>query len=155
MQEWKTDHNLLYLACEQLVIAVRQPEREWCTRARQPMKELCTRVIHLLIEDLCIGIRQLQLWVRHLPLESHALYQIKFPSHKWIPIRRVRTTRWFLRSTVAGDCHRIKLQWVKPAVKSKTWFSNINLNSRINITIYKSPGVATQTNRLVKNFTKA
>ena len=44
---------LLYLACEQIVIGVkqlqrknwvRQAKREWCTRARQPMKELCTNL---------------------------------------------------------------------------------------------------------------
>ena len=77
MQERKTNHTLLYLAYEQMVIKVRQlqrnnwvrqPKREWCTRARQPMKEFCKGVREHLIEDLCVGVRYLQLGVRQLPL---------------------------------------------------------------------------------------
>ena len=79
MQEWKTNHILLYLACEQMVSGVNQlqkkncvrpPKREWYTRVRQSIVELCTGVRQLLIEDLCVGVRQLQLGVRHPPLEG-------------------------------------------------------------------------------------
>ena len=65
-----SNHALLYLACEQMVLGVRQlqgkkwvrqPKKEGCTRARQPMKELCTGVRHLPLEDFCVGVRQLQL----------------------------------------------------------------------------------------------
>ena len=48
---------------------VRQPKREWCTRARQLMKELCTRVRQLPIKDLCIELDGSNL-VRNLPLED-------------------------------------------------------------------------------------
>ena len=81
------DHILLYLACEQMVIGirqlptkdwVRQPKREWCTRGRQLMNELCMRVRHLLIEDLCLG-------VRHLPLEDLciAVRQLQLGDMNW------------------------------------------------------------------------
>lgn len=70
MQERKVNHILLYVVCEQMVIEVKllqrkdwikQPNREWCTRAGQPMKELRKGVRHLPIEDLCVGVRELQL----------------------------------------------------------------------------------------------
>ena len=79
MQERKSNHILLYLACEQTVFGAkqlqiknraRQPEREWCTRARQPMEELCTGVRQLPIEDLCDEVKQLQSAVRNLLMED-------------------------------------------------------------------------------------
>lgn len=74
-----TNHTLMYLAIEHMVIGVRQLQRkkwarqlvnESCTRARQPMDKLCTRVRHFPMEDLCVRVRQLQLGVRHIPLED-------------------------------------------------------------------------------------
>lgn len=62
------NHILMYLACGQMIIEVRQLLRnKW---ARQPMDRLCTRVRQLLMEDLCVGVQQLHLGVRHLPLED-------------------------------------------------------------------------------------
>jgi hypothetical protein len=69
MQERKTTYILMYLACEQTIFVVgqlqrknwiKQPAREWCTRARQPLKQLCIGVRQLLIEDLCVGVRELR-----------------------------------------------------------------------------------------------
>ena len=66
MQELKTSHILLHLACGQMVFGVRQllrknwakqPKKDWCTRARQPMKLLCMGVRQFPIEDLCVGVR--------------------------------------------------------------------------------------------------
>ena len=37
------------------------------------MKELCKGVGQLLIEDLCVGVSQLQRGVRHLPLEDRCV----------------------------------------------------------------------------------
>ena len=71
MQERKTSHIWLYLACDQMVFGVRQLQRnnwvkqhkrECFTRAIQPMMELCMGVRQLL-GDLCVG-------VRHLPLKD-------------------------------------------------------------------------------------
>jgi hypothetical protein len=79
MQERKTNHTLMYLACEQMVFGViqlqkqnwvTQTKRECCTRASQPMKELCMGVRQLPIEDICIRVRQLQLRVSYLPPED-------------------------------------------------------------------------------------
>jgi hypothetical protein len=57
MQERKSNHILLCLACEQMVFEVKQLQRKnW---VRQPMKELCTLgVRQLIIKDLCVGVRQ-------------------------------------------------------------------------------------------------
>ena len=49
---------------------VTQPKKEWCTMARHPMKELPMGVRQLPIEDVCIGVRQIQLGVSGLPLED-------------------------------------------------------------------------------------
>ena len=66
----KTTHTLMYLACEQIVIGVRQlhmkkkarqPINEMCTWARQHMDILCTGVRQLLMKDFCIGVRHLAL----------------------------------------------------------------------------------------------
>ena len=63
-----TYHALMYLACEQIVIRVIQfQKKKW---ARQPMDILCTEVRQLSIQDLCIGVKRLQLGVRHFPFES-------------------------------------------------------------------------------------
>jgi hypothetical protein len=52
---------LRYLACEHMMTRVRQLQmKKW---AKQPMNILC-------MGDLCVGVRQLQLGVRHLPLED-------------------------------------------------------------------------------------
>ena len=48
----------------------RQPVNELCNRARQPMDNFYTRVRQFTMEDLCVGVRQLQLGVRHLNLEE-------------------------------------------------------------------------------------
>ena len=65
-----TNHTLMYLACEQMVIGViqlqskkwvRQPTNELCTKARQPMDILCTGGRQIPLEDLFVGARQLQL----------------------------------------------------------------------------------------------
>jgi hypothetical protein len=80
--DWKkkmTYHALMYLAGEQTVIGVRQlhkkkwarqPITEMCTWATQPKDILYMGVRQLLMEDLCVGVGQLQLGVRNLPLED-------------------------------------------------------------------------------------
>ena len=68
MQERKTNHALLYLACEQIVFGDRLLQRKNCVR--QPMKELCMGVKWLLIEGLYVEVRQHQLGARRLPLED-------------------------------------------------------------------------------------
>ena len=54
MQERKTNHALLHLACEQMLVEQLQ-RKNW---VRQPNKELCMGVRELPVEDLCIGVRQ-------------------------------------------------------------------------------------------------
>ena len=65
---------------------VKQPKKEWCTRARQPMNELCMGVRQLPLENLCIGVRELQLGVRHLPLEDQVcvgITQLQLEDMNW------------------------------------------------------------------------
>ena len=84
MQERNTNHILLYLACDQMVIGVIQLQRkEWgkhfmtttkmCIRARQL---LCMGVKELPIEDLCVG-------VRHLPLEDICVAVRQTPTSRY------------------------------------------------------------------------
>jgi hypothetical protein len=50
-----TYHALIYLACEQIMVGVKQlHKKKW---ARQPMDIFCMRVRQLPMEDLCVGIR--------------------------------------------------------------------------------------------------
>ena len=58
------------LACEQTMFGVRefqrnkwvkQPQKNDARWLEQPMKKLCTWVRQPSIEDLCVGVRQLQL----------------------------------------------------------------------------------------------
>ena len=53
MQERKTNHILLYLACQQMVFGIRHLQKkelgqttkeEWCTRASQSMQD-CARIV--------------------------------------------------------------------------------------------------------------
>jgi hypothetical protein len=85
-----TNHILLYLACEHMVIEVKQPKKkksitrsmnDSCTRTRQPMNEMCTKarrpvnkilcmgVRHLPGQNVHVGVRPLEMGVRHHMLE--------------------------------------------------------------------------------------
>ena len=64
------NHTLMFLACEHMVIGVKQLQRKkWAgepidemrTRDKQPINILCTDVRQLPMKDLCVGVRQLQL----------------------------------------------------------------------------------------------
>jgi hypothetical protein len=70
---------LIHLACEQMVVGVRQlqkkkwtrqPINEMHTRARKLTDILCKGVRQLPMEDLCLGVGQLQLGVRKLLLKD-------------------------------------------------------------------------------------
>ena len=63
-----TYYALMCLACEHMRIGVKQLQgKKW---ARQPMDIVCTGVRQHLMEDLFVGVRQLQLGVKHLPMED-------------------------------------------------------------------------------------
>jgi hypothetical protein len=82
-----------------------QPIDEICTWARQPISEMCTwatqpkdilymGIRQLLMEDLCVGVGQLQLGVRNLPLEDLCVgdrqllvdgcYSLELDNSQWI-----------------------------------------------------------------------
>ena len=100
-----TYHGLMYLTCEQMMITVRLQKKKWarqpnemCTRARQPMDILCTGVRQLPMEDLSVGVGQLQLGVRNFPLKDLCVggRQLQLEDMPWIGVRHLLVDKCYL-----------------------------------------------------------
>jgi len=97
MQERKTDHILLCLACERMAIGVKcfqkknwviHPDREWCTRAKQLMKEFASELDTSLYKIFVLELDNLKynIWTGVIQLPTNECCSLELDNSQWINV---------------------------------------------------------------------